>query len=88
MRSVEEVRLTWKENTACLRGREGTRRRSRIQERGPFQVNICDLVVVVVPTMSIIVYYYCFKKESTKLNYGVASLKGVHSLLDKSEMVN
>lgn len=28
-------RLAWKENTACLRGREGTRRRSHIQERGP-----------------------------------------------------
>lgn len=34
MRSVEAGRLAWKENTACLRGREGPRR-SHIQERGP-----------------------------------------------------
>lgn len=51
-------------------------------------LNICGLVVVVVPTMSIIVYYYYFKRESIKLNYGFASLKHVHSLLDRSEMVS
>lgn len=47
-------------------------------------MNICGSVVVVVPTMSIIIIL----KESTKLNYDVASLKGVHSLLDRSEMVS
>lgn len=34
MRSVAEARLAWKGNAACLRGREGTRRNSHIQERG------------------------------------------------------
>lgn len=43
---------------------------------------------VVVPTMSIIAYYYYFKRESIKLNYCFASLKHVHSLLDRSEMVS
>lgn len=78
MRSVEEGRLAWQENTECLRGREGARRRSHIQERGhPFQVvgkpfrdrdilNICGLVVVV-PTMPITASYYYFKRGSVEL---------------------
>lgn len=51
-------------------------------------LNICSFGGSCCSTMSIIAYYYYFKRESIKLNYGFASLKHVHSLLDRSEMVS
>lgn len=91
------------EKTACTERSGGGRWLGgdlTFKKRGPFQgvgkplgdgdiLSVCSYVVVFTILITVYYYYYYyFRRRSIKLNYGVASLKLVHSSLHGSDRLS